>query len=331
MSIPCVDIIDDFWRSSDERLDQKFYAVYSIFSSAILDYAVARHLQRRKIYDWSIAAYYYSILHSTRLLSFIAIGDFPKSHGEMISFLTEGTWIWERGRGWWWKIASESGDEDELRRSTRGRFCITTGCLASRLEKYGLCLSEERIRHLGEVLEEAKKIRESVNYEGLLIIHQFWHYVLNPQIERAVDLMQRTSRSFLEQYAVRAFLAFVDPSRQEEKHRGKKWISFLLFEGREEEIRNNVSVWTIGPDMNYGMNRLTGILNEKYEVEDSIRREVSEFLEPIFDLGRRYEIREGDAREVFKNISLSVFEGKRALIQNFENHVVSLERKTGLK
>lgn len=33
----------------------------------------------------------------------------------------------------------------------------------------------------------------------------------------------------------------------------------------------------MGPDPNYGMNRLVGILDEKYQVSNCVRKEVIEF------------------------------------------------------
>jgi len=239
-----VDTLREFWESSERRIDQKFYTAYSIFSSAILDYAVARDLERRSVYSWSIVAYYYSMLHSMRLLCFIALGDFPIGHGDIIELFRDAN-------RWHWPRHSWLRSKIELSGKFRGeRFYLTVGDLALGLERSGLSFSEREIASLGDIMEIAKVIRESVNYEGLLIVHQFWHYYLTSELEEAVSYMQKASKMFLEK-AVRSFLTFIQGSGCPGNLRGEKWVSFLLFEGDGEKGR-----WSLGPNPNYGMSSI---------------------------------------------------------------------------
>ncbi len=226
-----VSTIQEFWEGDYRKIDQKFYAAYSIFSSAVLDYAVARYLERRSVYSWSIIAYYYSMLHSMRLLCFIAVGDFPTSHRTIIQLFENGSWHWSEGSSWVRRRLKISKDIENIE-----EFHVTREYLASKLREYSLGFSEEEIKHLGEVMKEAKKVRESVNYEGLLIVHQFWHYHLTSKFEEAVSCMQKASKMFLER-AVRAFLTFIQGSEHLENPRKEKWVSFLLFEGDGEKGR----------------------------------------------------------------------------------------------
>jgi hypothetical protein len=69
-----------FWNETDERRLQKLYVALCLFISAASDFAVGIDLKNSGKLNWSTTASYYSIFHSARLIIFLALGNYPKSH-----------------------------------------------------------------------------------------------------------------------------------------------------------------------------------------------------------------------------------------------------------
>ena len=64
-----------YWRDGQEP--QRFYIGFCLFFSAIQDWALGQKELRVHNLNWSATCSYYSLVHAGRLLTFLALGDFP--------------------------------------------------------------------------------------------------------------------------------------------------------------------------------------------------------------------------------------------------------------
>lgn len=327
------DVALQFW-SGERRADQMFYVAFCILSTALTDYAAARELEESRKYDWAIVAYYYAMVHSARLLCFVTVGDFPKRHDSLYRLFKEPTE--EVGGDSWLKslledfLEAERADksnectnesssvrnrgENEYQQIMRnlGSTQMTHADVVEGLEGMGFENPEESVRFLGDLLMWGKKLREKVNYEGLLAAHQRSHRYMTRRFREGARLM-RSAASEAIQLAVDGFCKFVERSDHRGLRRGEWWVNFLLLEKTEW------GYWR------QGLNYLKDSLREKVQ-DPEILDEAMSFLEPINQLGRSLRMDPGMAREVFNNISYDIFGVKRGIMKLFSKYVRCLKK-----
>lgn len=173
-----------YWSGSVEREAQYLYVAFCELASAVFDYcegvtmqsALAHELYRweRKgdtRQNWSGTVLYYSLVHTARLLVFLACGDFPTRHSSLGDcFNSERDPVrtaWLRG------FLKDGGDHSNQ--------VSTTVSFAELFEYWSSYRTADRqvvrnnIAHFGKLLAQAKELRNDNNYEALLIAHEYRH------------------------------------------------------------------------------------------------------------------------------------------------------------
>ena len=147
---------NEFWESADCYRDQKFYTVFCMLVSACSDYAIGVKLKRQKCLNWACTSFYYSMVHAMRVICFMETGDFPTGHDRLAAIFN-----------------GEQRRVDRTWVSANSRY-FPQGVEPNRNFQFALTSLEERQR-LGEVLDNARILRNDANYEGLLISHEYNH------------------------------------------------------------------------------------------------------------------------------------------------------------
>ncbi len=309
-NIDVLNWISEYWKSSERRLDRRFYISYAILSTVIMDYAIGLKYMKEKIHSWSIISLYYSMVHSLRLMLFNTLGDFPRYHDTMIKFL-KGQTDWEWPKASWlrkWREYDPDGlDEINRQWGSSRDMRLTSVQFIEGLKALGFDPSiETRIGRYGEILEKTKQIRNLVNYEGLIMAHESLHHYLGPCIREGTRLLGLLTSKMAED-SVKSFILFVENEGISYEQRSS-WVSFLLVIG----------------DKNYGLYRLLEILDNVYGIGDHVVSKVKEIIQPIYKLNDRYRIDEKGAKRFFSNVEYSVFKGKRGMIGRFMGTIKDL-------
>src|SRR2546427_545251 len=77
------------WRARAERPAQRFYLAFCLVTSSVQDLFLGLEERENSNLNWSATCSYYSLIHAGRLLTFLALGDFPTSHKALRSLLSE--------------------------------------------------------------------------------------------------------------------------------------------------------------------------------------------------------------------------------------------------
>jgi hypothetical protein len=173
----------DYWSQDDQHRDQKFYTAFCLLGSACNDYAVGIDLRNEKELNWAVTALYYSLMHCGRLACFIAYGDFPTGHGNLNRLFAIGKVKVGRDKDLWMGRFRDSLGVGSHEIQPQKIYALED--LVSYFVTY--CLDvEAQFRKWGQILSEAKELRESSNYEGLLITHASSHILVTPAFENLV-------------------------------------------------------------------------------------------------------------------------------------------------
>jgi hypothetical protein len=201
-----IDVIDpnSYWHDSREREAQYLYVAFCELASAVLDYCEGatmrsapchdlHHRERRRDaayytrQNWAGTVLYYSLVHTARLLVFLACGDFPKGHGQLGQCFdpagqpAPATWL--------------GGLLDEnAQKKKRSR----TVSFANLREFWSAPNSDhdvvsEKLARFGKLLAEGKKLREENNYEALLVAHEYRHDALSESFTSLSDSMEKAA------------------------------------------------------------------------------------------------------------------------------------------
>lgn len=290
---------NEFWESNDRCRDQKFYTAFCILVSACSDYAAGMKLKRQHNLNWACTALYYSLVHAARLMCFMQTGDFPRQHNNL------------------GKLLSQEGLRVENRNTWIGRE------LQSYVARYDIevepvtefrlnGLSPESRKRWEQILEAAKKLRNDANYEGLLISHEYDHEVVTELFKRLASMFHKACETLLPD-AVYLFRGFVDRSPRKDY-----WYAFLNWQSGHSRG------WGRAP-LGEGLYYLEASLGYRRADKTTIAR-VLGWLE-----GLRCEpdVDVSQAEEVHGNIVRSAFAIKDALMNDFRDKIVKLEKGVG--
>lgn len=70
-----------YWRGA--RQPQRFYIAFCLLRSSVQDSLLGLKEQSSANLNWSATCSYYGLVHAGRLLTFIALGDYPMSHADL--------------------------------------------------------------------------------------------------------------------------------------------------------------------------------------------------------------------------------------------------------
>ncbi len=305
-----------FWNEDNRKRDQMFYVAFCILASVLGDYATARDLEKHCKYDWGIAAYYYSILHSLRLLCFISTGDFPTSHSNLAQLFMGSA---APRDSWLQKLIGRDDRNREIRHAL-GVYPLTRCELIAGLERIHSQLSVDEINSLGNLLGSAKRLREAVTYEGLLSAHQHGHSLMTEAYLECLSRMRSASVTAI-RLAVEAFKQFIENSE-----RGEEWKRYLLWRAPGQGlqyIKDSVSKKLLGRGSTWSTEPCTEAQYDE-QAGAEILSEIEGFLNPLEVLREYHYPFEGEPPAVYKNITVEVFDQKTNLMQEFRNYIEEL-------
>ena len=227
-----------YWNQNDNLIAQKFYIVQCLHISAASDYAVGLQLMDTNKLNWSTTANYYSIVHGSRLIVFIAIGDFPTRHN-VLSDLFAGnnrpfTPRWARGinlrpneflgdwlQGFAPHYTANPNDKD----NNAAAFSRQELCKHYR-EVLKLVDAHDLIQGVGIVLDKAKELRNDSNYEALLMAHEYMHVMVSDSFKRLSKTMADAAK-FCLKAATKCFKHYLefDSSLAQKREAFKYFVS----------------------------------------------------------------------------------------------------------
>ncbi|MEA5516143.1 hypothetical protein [Nodularia sp. UHCC 0506] len=275
---------NQFWYQSDERQAQKLYVALCLYISAASDFAVGIDLKNNDKLNWSTTASYYSILHSARLIIFLAVGDYPQQNGhEDIRNLFRGqnrsgnTNLFSGN--WLKKLARNAGFQS----SPEDKFTLAQLC-----SYYKDCLqfpnSDRLFPTIGKILKDAKTLRNNSNYDALLMAHE-WHHKqveddfikLSNSMSDGAKLCLKISTQCFKSYI--SYASEIDLRREETKYLVKHYIAGRLYPSISQRIEDQSILNTVKEctrkldDLQYDMENIKDSNNKLDEFEKSFLRD----------------------------------------------------------
>lgn len=197
-----------YW--DDNHQPQRFYVGFCLLMSGIQDALLGRKEQEEKNLNWAATCSYFSLVHTGRLLVFLAIGDYPTEHRELRE-LIQGS----RGKGdknkWWLNNFVQDATLIASSLSVQAGACDRSDlikCLDDYLARIGVSHSSERRVRFSKILNAASRLRTESNYEALLIANEYNHFQMSSAFEELAKCFTEAT-SFAIQFALDAFDRFV--------------------------------------------------------------------------------------------------------------------------
>src|SRR5947209_2957867 len=78
----------EHWRRSPAHVAQRFYVAFCLFMSSVQDAFLGLMDRERNNRNWAATCAYYALVHGGRLLTFLALGDFPRRHKTLQAILS---------------------------------------------------------------------------------------------------------------------------------------------------------------------------------------------------------------------------------------------------
>jgi hypothetical protein len=155
--------------------------------------------------NWSATCSYYALVHGGRLLSFLALGDFPMSHSVLKAVLgcRRASNPQKKILDWLVHITKQTIDYGK-----RDPFELNQ-LLLGYFELHGVEHFDARFRQFAEILRIAADLRNDSNYEALLIAHEHEHGFMTHVFARLASAMSRATEVALP-LITEAFSAYVD-------------------------------------------------------------------------------------------------------------------------
>ena len=147
---------------------KRFYTLFCEIFTAFHNYAIGKRLFNSEVYSWSLISYYYSLMHCGRIVCFMPLNCFARSHADLHKFLrgdrinNSKFWKLEHPKG-----VNESHNFEEIIRGLPNQDNLI----------------ESKIKELGEHLRKIQKVREFNSYEMFIVAHQIGHRELSPKLK----------------------------------------------------------------------------------------------------------------------------------------------------
>jgi hypothetical protein len=296
-------IVRDYWQTNDSRKDQYFYIAFALLASGVNDYAVGRDLHLARKLNWAASAYYYSMVHASRLVLFLVYGDFPTQHRSLADAFGNGV---HRASFWFTEFARSTTPAPD--RSNPNDYKRQE--VVYRYEQMGMDRREtdRMFEQWADVLQQAKTLRENSNYESLLIAHEHNHIIVTQAFDRLCKALKICAERVLVD-TVRLFKTTIDNSP-----RGKHWLAFLNHTPSP-------------PDLNLEIHDHEGLLYMEKSVQSIVEHgmSVSDALSLVQPLRSAELANPLLADEVHKHIVVDTFSGKKNKMREFEHNILRLE------
>jgi hypothetical protein len=328
---------NEFWSRNEETRSKRFYVALCEFTSALVDYATGIDLLHRQPnaqitfplngtasdagrLNWASTCFYYSLVHSGRMLVFLPLGDFPKAHAKLgqcfknsggpDESLPEDRIPEERRQGrerrspvtdWLKEVAPDLRNDAALgvdrRRASEDRH-LKVDVEFSELVRFYRDQTKwqgakDTLEWFGACLGCAKKLRNKNNYEALLIAHEYDHEVMTDAFRGLASAMKELAHKCVEAFGG-CFARYLETTTGEQwdcTTEGKIGFAQPFLEHRVLEASQ---AW-YGPGTGKVIEHLIGSITELTKPEDRttadrMRRHVDfEMFSPKNQLMRRFE------------------------------------------
>ena len=297
-----------YWRSTDGRHAQRFYVAFCLLVAAVQDSLLGAREQERNNLNWSATCCYYGLVHTGRLLSFLALGDYPTGHLQLRELLAGSNHRLGRGRGgrypfnWLRKFAASGasgeptpGDQLPLPVFRCADYLAVIQDYVRSLDAHPAC----SVAEFGEVLGAAAELRNDSNYEALLIAHEYSHRVVTQTFQDLAESLVALGRQGMH-LAAAVFKAFTcrDP---EQTGRRDEFDAFL---GK------------------YLLPRMLRAVGQKLQGAELPTRDLERIVTGLAP------IQTGSSfTEVEREVSMEMFSPKARLMRRFEERVQHLRRR----
>jgi hypothetical protein len=289
---------NDFWNQDNAHRDQKFYTAFCILQSALSDYSLGCDLRDRNCLNWSVTAYYYSMVHATRLICFLAIGDFPTSHQKLASLFFQSRPVTTS----WLRYFDGIAGVNVSRSNISNYYSNSTLSADPSLER------------IGNILKLSCKCRNDSNYEMLLMAHEVNHKFVSPSFKKITKSLNSHSESIFP-IAVDAFKVFIDVNDQ----RSDYWYSYLNWHKENEGLGHikRFIEYRLLDNMKSDVS-----FSDRLQLTTSIIRKIDHWIQPL----KIHSINDDHANEVYGNIKYGTFLCKQRLMTRFSSAVHELEQ-----
>ena len=290
-----------YWCTSPNKKAQKFYTTLCLYISAVLDFSVGHDLKDSYKLNWSTTASYYSMVHSARMIVFAAIGDYPKDHKPLVEQLFGGKATKNGIRCDF--LEKPTNDKDNLKKTDR----IKLDELAQHYsENLYLPKSKELFDKMGQIMNNARQLRNDSNYESLLIAHEYNHETVTKCFE---SLSEEASKgaTFCIKVATECFKQYIENDEYLPEDRAV--IKYFVKKYMRERVYYPVKYRT-----------RRSVLKIVQECIETLERSHSnESMEVTSDIKIRYaQLEEEVARDKFSN--------KQRLMSSFEEKIDKLRQ-----
>ncbi len=267
--------------------------------SGMQDSLIGRKERTGENLNWSATCSYYSLVHVGRLVSFLALGDYPTSHAELR------------------KLMSGSADRSSRRphsdfpfdwlrdfiQPVRSATIIPPptlldlrSCILEYLNEIAVPNGGSRLEDFGRIFRAAAPLRNDSNYEALLIAHEYRHVDVSPAFRSLAEHFQRAADDAV-LFAVDVFKNFVEndvglePDRQGYRSFLQQYIDVRLVPGISRKLGGR-------PDLETRLQELA--------------------------LRLRVPANDGDFSKLEEAASINIFSGKVQLMRRFAQRIEDL-------
>lgn len=294
---------NDYWNQDIPHCDQKFYTAFCILQSAISDYSIACDLRSRNCLNWSATAYYYSMVHASRLICFLAVGDYPMNHQKLASLFSGTDQVWT---SWLTKFNRTPGTE-------------TSRSIISNFYSNNSLQSEQSLESIGQILSQSCNCRNDSNYEMLLMAHELNHQFVSPSFKSLTKSLNAQSESIIP-FAIEAFKIFIDTNGGTQNQRSDYWYSYLNWNKWNEGLSHIIKFIRYRLQDNVRSEVRTASPN-RIQLTKSTIRKIEQWIQPL----KLPLVNDDYANEVFENIKYGTFIGKQNIMHRFSDAVNELK------
>jgi hypothetical protein len=294
---------NDFWNQDTIHRDQKFYTAFCILQSALSDYSLGCDLRNRNCLNWSATAYYYSMVHATRLICFLAVGDFPTNHQKLASLFSSSgkfktTWL----------------------NNFNGTQGMDLSCsIILNYYSQSSIIKKPLLERIGKILTLSCDCRNDSNYEMLLMAHELDHQYVSPSFDNLTKSLGTHAESFFP-VAIDAFKIFIDTDGGTQHPRSNYWYSYLNWHKENEGLGHIKKFITHRLQDNMSSEKQES--SQRIQFIGSILNKNDHWIQPLKIL----PVNEDFANEVYENCKYDVFIGKKKLMRDFSQDVSELGR-----
>ncbi|MCK4653681.1 MAG: hypothetical protein KAU01_04480 [Candidatus Cloacimonetes bacterium] len=286
-----------YWEKNPNRINQRFYIAFCLLMSSIHDTFIGLKEKEQKNLNWSVTCSYYALIHAGRLLTFLALGDYPTQHNKLRDLYNEES-----------SVLQNNWLSDFIRVSTLGELTTINdnkkidnplNLIYQYFEFINVDNSKKRLKKFGELLYIAAKLRNDSNYESLLIAHEYYHNTISKAFEKLANNMTDATKFSLE-LLIDVFTKFVenDPIFQENRDSYK----CFLYNYSKIRIYDSIKVKLSGHN-----SLITKLGKVKKSIQTYCADSPFEFIE--------------------ESITMNVFKGKGKLMENFQERIDNLSKK----